>query len=121
MSNPFRANQLMRVRDMRDIPQESRAQASPRVLELSVRDLEDLALKLSGVPTTNRVIDELTFEDMRSLEDVFQAYKASKFEALSGPENIGAIEELAKICDSTCCCCTPCCTCAAAEVDPIEH
>jgi hypothetical protein len=123
--NPVRANQLMRVRDIADIPEQMRRRASKRVQELSVRDLEDLALKLSGVPTRNPTIDKLTFDDMQSLEDVFSGFKQAKFEQLSAQgETIGDLGDdasLRMICDYTCCCCTPCCCCAAAETEPVAH
>jgi len=118
--NPFRENKLMRVRDMRDIPEETRATATEKVAELTVRDLDDLAVKLAGVPTFNPTIDELNIEDLRSLEELFQSYRQAKLERLQGIETVGSMEAIEDWCEYSCCCCTPCCCCAAADVNPIE-
>jgi len=124
--NPTRVAKLMRVSEMSDIPEDAREKATRRVLALSVQDLDDLALKLQGVPRDNPTIDELTFDDMRSIEDVFSSYKEAKFERLSSQaDTIGGLGKdettLAAFCQKTCCCCTPCCCCAAAETNPVAH
>lgn len=117
-ANATRAVQMQTVGDIADIPEEARDGASRRVNSLTVRDLEDLALKLQGVPITNPKVERLNFEDLESLEELFQGYKTAKINALSQVESLGAVVELEKICDYTCCCCTPCCCCAATDVEP---
>ena len=116
--NPTRAVQLQKVGEIGDIPAEMRERASDRVRELTVRDLEDLALKLQGVPTHNPNVDDITYEDLESLEELFQGYKGAKIERLSRVNRLAEVTELQQICDYTCCCCTPCCCCAAADVEP---
>lgn len=116
--NATRAVQLQTVGDIQDIPEEARDRASRRVNSLTVRDLEDLALKLQGVPVTNPKVERLNYEDLETLEELFQGYKSAKINALAQVESLGAVVELQKICEYTCCCCTPCCCCAAADVEP---
>lgn len=116
--NATRAVQLQTVGDTADIPEQLRDAASRRVNSLTVRDLEDLALKLQGVPITNPKVERLNYEDLESLEELFQGYKLAKINALSQVESLGAVVELEQICDYTCCCCTPCCCCAATDVEP---
>jgi hypothetical protein len=116
--NMTRAVQLQTIEDIRDIPEEAKDRASRRVNNLSVRDLEDLALKLQGVPIHNPKVERLTYQDLESLEELFAGYKTAKINALSQVETLGAVVELTNICDYTCCCCTPCCCCAAADVEP---
>jgi len=116
--NSTRAVQLQKVGEIADIPAETRRRASERVRDLSVRDLEDLALRLQGVPTHNPRVEEITYEDLQNLEELFQGYKNAKIESLQRVSRLAEVAELEKICDYTCCCCTPCCCCAAADVEP---
>jgi hypothetical protein len=111
----------MRVRDMADLPAGVKKSVSAQVLNLTVRDLEDLALTLSGVETSNAKITKLDADDFRGIEDLFQGFKSQKLEqvlqATGGTARLDA-QAISRICDYTCCCCTPCCCCAAAEADP---
>jgi hypothetical protein len=121
MANPFRENKLLKIADMVDIPEDLRKSAPDHIRDLTVRDLDDLAQKLMGVPTFNPNIDDVSIEDLGKLEELFKGYKDLKLDNLSGVESVGAIEDLEKLCDESCCCCTPCCCCAAVDVHPIEH
>jgi hypothetical protein len=120
LGNPARSSKMTKINQMRDIPKDVRGKASKRVLELSVNDLDELALKFQGVPTQNTTIDKLNVTDLKSLEAVFAGYKNTKAEALSSISSVAEIEDIEAFCTETCCCCTPCCCCAAAVADPIR-
>lgn len=120
LGNPVRTNQSTKIKQMRDIPKDARSKATKKVGELTVRDLEDLALKFQGAPTKNSVIDKLEVTDLRALEDVFAAYKSTKAEALQEISSVAEIADIEAFCTETCCCCTPCCCCAAAVADPVR-
>jgi hypothetical protein len=120
MGNPVRTNQSTKIKQMRDIPKEARNKAPKKVQELTVRDLEDLALKFQGAPTQNAVIDKLEVTDLQALEDVFASYKSTKAEALQEISSVAEIADIEAFCTESCCCCTPCCCCAAAVADPIR-
>ena len=109
--------QERKVADIQDLGKENLDKASPKVRELRVADLNDLARKFQGVDVANPNIQDLSVDDYRSLEDVFQGYKQHLLERAEGGEAVIPGEE--EIFDNwSCCCCTPCCCCAAADVDP---
>lgn len=117
-TNMTKAVQMAKVREMTDIPDELRGRASKTVGDLTVRDLEDLALKLQGVTVSNKKVDRISFEDLETLEELFQGYKKAKFEKIQSAGSLANAARLEAFCDYTCCCCTPCCCCAAADVEP---
>lgn len=90
------------------------SKASPRVAELTVRDLNDLAAAFQGVEVRNPRISKLSVQDIQNIEEVFGEYKMRQLQKIS--TTVSRVDELAI--DISCCCCTPCCCCAATEVDP---
>jgi hypothetical protein len=115
--NPALAAQRRKVKDIKDLGDDNIGKASPKVRELQVSDLNDLANKFHGIPVANPRLEGLTIDDYKSLEAVFQGYKQQLEEKAARGEAVIPGEE--EIFDNwSCCCCTPCCCCAAAEVDP---
>lgn len=84
----------------------------PKVADLTVRDLNDLAAEFSGVPTNNPKVAELSLEDIQDIEGVFYEFKVAAGRDLA---RLGGKNELASV-DVSCCCCTPCCCCAATDM-----
>jgi len=86
---------------------------TPKIAELTVHDLNDLASEFSGVPTSNRRVAELSLEDIQDIESVFYEFKVG-----AGRELIkqGKTPGAASSVDVSCCCCTPCCCCAATDM-----
>ncbi len=83
----------------------------PRIAELTVEDLEDLASEFSGLDSGNNKVKDLTVEDIQDLEGVFFQFRAGALQkAASGGD--GTLEW-----SISCCSCTPCCCCAAADVE----
>ena len=91
---------------------------NPRVADLSVKDLNDLAQEFQGVRSRNPNVARLTIQDMQDLEGVFMEYKldaARQLQAQASAQGVVSAEW-----SISCCCCTPCCSCAAAEMEPIR-
>ena len=106
-----------KVSEITDLGDEALRRATPKVRELQVKDLNDLARRVQGVDVINPKLDDLKIEDIKSLESAFSEYKANKLKKVErGEEKIPGEEEIFD--DWSCCCCTPCCCCAAADVDP---
>ena len=110
---------------IKELGAENLRKATPKVKQLQVKDLEDLARRFHGVEVENSKIDKLELEDFRSLEDVFQGYKQKALQQASRAKPAAAPVKTtdggggAGGCGvNVCCCCTPCCCCAAAAVDP---
>ncbi|HEY0640450.1 MAG TPA: hypothetical protein VGD67_22705 [Pseudonocardiaceae bacterium] len=101
--------QLRTVAELDLVPDEVLAK-SPRVRDLTVRDLNDLAAEFAGVPTNNPRVSELTLEDIQDIEGVFYDFKVAAGRDLA---RLGT-DQLASV-DVSCCCCTPCCCCAATD------
>jgi hypothetical protein len=109
--------EVRKIKEIEDLGEDALRRATPKVRELRVKDLNDLARRLQGVDVMNPSLDDLQIEDLRSLEDAFQGYKQSLLEqAERGEVKIPGEEEIFD--NWSCCCCTPCCCCAAADVDP---
>jgi hypothetical protein len=116
------------VSEIKELGADNLRKATPKVKQLQVKDLEDLARRFHGVDVENSKIDKLQLEDFKSLEDVFQGYKHKALEQASRAKparapvkstNGGGGTGGAGGCGvNVCCCCTPCCCCAAAAVDP---
>ena len=96
--------------------------ATPRVQELTVADLESLAQVARGAGTPSGALAELTADDIRSLEESFREAKLQQADALARRAKGQTLspEEEEIFWGWSCCCCTPCCCCAAADVDPFE-
>lgn len=88
----------------------------PKVGELTVRDLRDLAAEFSGVKTNNRQVADLSLEDLQNIEEVFFDFKVAAGRDLSRTIGRGGVGDLAASVDVSCCCCTPCCCCAATDM-----
>jgi hypothetical protein len=89
----------------------------PKVGELTVRDLNDLAAEFSGVKTNNTQVAELSLEDLQNIEEVFFDFKVAAGRDLSRTlARGGTVGDLAAAVDVSCCCCTPCCCCAATDM-----
>jgi hypothetical protein len=115
--NPALEVERRKINEVKDLGDENLRKATPKVRELRVKDLNDLARKLHGLDVRNPTVDDLSVEDYRSIEEVFQGYKQQLLERAERGENVVPGEE--EIFDNwSCCCCTPCCCCAAADVDP---
>ena len=55
-----------------DMPADVARKATPRVLELTVGDLNDLATQASGIPVDNGVLKKLTADDLKELVAEFR-------------------------------------------------
>ncbi|MFF3442833.1 hypothetical protein [Streptosporangium sp. NPDC002721] len=82
----------------------------PRIRDLTVHDLNDLAAEFSGIPTTNRRVASLSVDDLQDLEGVFFEFKRSV-----GSDLVSRRATVSSV-DVSCCCCTPCCCCAVADM-----
>ena len=83
----------------------------PKIAELTVEDLEDLASEFSGLDSGNQRVKDLSVEDIQDLEGVFFQFRAGALQkAATGAE--GELEW-----SISCCSCTPCCCCAAVDVE----
>ena len=117
-ANPFRPRsknltrerQVRTIRDMNLVPAEA-LDKSPQVADLTVQDLDDLALEFSGLPSRNPKVAELSLDDIQEIEAVFFDFKvaAGKELAKAGRADLTSV-------DVSCCCCTPCCCCAATDM-----
>jgi hypothetical protein len=128
-TTPFAARELRKVSEIKELGAANLKRATPKVKQLQVKDLEDLARRFHGVEVENSKIDKLELEDFKSLEDVFQGYKHKALEQASRAKparapvkstNGGGTGGAGGCGVNVCCCCTPCCCCAAAAVDPFE-
>jgi hypothetical protein len=91
---------------------------NPKVSDLTVKDLNDLATEFQGVRSRNAKVASLTIADMEDLEGVFMEYKVNTARDLQTQASAsGAVSAEWSV---SCCCCTPCCSCAAAEMDPVH-
>jgi hypothetical protein len=122
---PPKAGARTKVKDL-DMPAKLAEKASPRVRELTIGDLNDLAARANGVSVQNDTLGELTADDVRSLEEVFQEAKISMASQVGSLAQQGIAEgdeglEGELFDNWSCCCCTPCCCCAAADVDPFAE
>jgi hypothetical protein len=126
-TTPTATRELRKVSQIKELGAANLKKATPKVKQLQVKDLEDLARRFHGVELENTKLDKLQFEDFKSLEDVFQGYKHKALEdaARARPArapvkstNGGGGSSAGSCGVNVCCCCTPCCCCAAAAVDP---
>jgi hypothetical protein len=109
-SNDLKAMQLRTVAELDLVPPEV-LEKTPKIRDLTVRDLNDLAAEFAGVPTHNATVSELTLEDIQDIEGVFYDFKVAAGRDLA---RVGT-DQLASV-DVSCCCCTPCCCCAATDM-----
>jgi hypothetical protein len=110
----------VRLRDMGPslIPDQSILnEVNPKVLELNVKDLTDLATEISGLDSFNPKVKSLTVEDRQDIEAIFYEARIKGLTSSEGAQG-GAEPELFD--NWSCCCCTPCCCCAAVDIDPFE-
>jgi hypothetical protein len=126
-TTPSAARELRKVSQIKELGAANLKMATPKVKQLQVKDLEDLARRFHGVDVENSKLDKLKFEDFQSLETVFQGYKqkalqdAARARPARAPvksTNGGGSGSAGSCGVNVCCCCTPCCCCAAAAVDP---
>jgi hypothetical protein len=127
-TTPAAARELRKVSQIKELGADNLKKATPKVKQLQVKDLEELARRFQGVDVQNSKLDKLELDDFKSLEDVFQGYKHKALEQASRAKparapvkstNGGGGTGGAGGCGvNVCCCCTPCCCCAAAAVDP---
>jgi hypothetical protein len=106
-------------------------EVNERVLDLSVKDLNDLASQLAGVDSNNPKVRNISASDLQDIEAIFYEAKSTaiqtresggQFEYKPEPGELGIEGEVeAQFFDGwSCCSCTPCCCCAAAVVDPLD-
>jgi hypothetical protein len=113
VANPSVASaQLQTVAEMNLVKPEVLDQL-PKIRNLTVRDLNDLASSFSGIPTNNPNIAELTLEDLKDIEDVFFEYKLAVGRDMERPIGSGGVEAAGVSVSS--CCSTPCSCCAAVD------
>ncbi|WP_433252693.1 hypothetical protein ACQPYK_08270 [Streptosporangium sp. CA-135522] len=105
--------QLRTVSDLGLVTPE-RLQQLPRIRDLTVHDLNDLASEFSGIATGNDRVSSLSLDDLQDLEGVFFEFKRNVGSGLV--RRNGNIRSV----DVSCCCCTPCCSCAAADMSPVS-
>ena len=96
-------------------------QATPKVQELTVDDLNKLAQVAEGSAAPSGAIADLTAADLKSLDEAFYQARLQAADMLARrlQDDQGLTDEEQEIFNNwSCCCCTPCCCCAAADVDP---
>jgi hypothetical protein len=111
-TTPTKRAQLRTVAELNLVSKET-LRGSPKIAELTVKDLNDLALEFSGVPSKNPVVSELTLEDIQDIESVFYDFKVAAGKDLI--QRAGIAGRAGSV-DVSCCCCTPCCCCAATDM-----
>jgi hypothetical protein len=117
--NPEKDAQLRQVRNM-GFDRELLAQVSPKVLDLTVSDLNDLAKKFVGIDVKNDAVNSMTIEDLQGMEALFADAKTRILQNVAGSiGDMGNVTNLVSV-DVSCCCCTPCCCCAASDTSPFE-
>jgi hypothetical protein len=96
--------------------------ATPRVQELTIADLNQLAAVASGAAVPAGKLAALDADDIRSLDDAFHEAKLQSADLLARrlKQREGVAEDEEFLDGWSCCCCSPCCCCAAADVDPFE-
>lgn len=111
----LRRSLTRRVKDLSLGP--SKQLATPRVNDLTIKDLNDLAAEFSGVQSNNPKLASLSLEDLNSIEAVFVDVKlnVAKVTRAAAASSAGA-----PAVNVSCCCCTPCCCCAAAVTEPFS-
>lgn len=107
--NLRRKQELRTISDLGLVSPEELAQL-PRIRDLTVHDLEDLASEFTGIPTGNERVTALNLNDLQDLEGVFFEFKRSVGRDVA--RHGGTVRSV----DVSCCCCTPCCSCAAADM-----
>ncbi|MBB2909823.1 hypothetical protein FHS43_001069 [Streptosporangium becharense] len=108
-TNLKREEQLRTVADL-GLATPEQLESNPKVRDLTINDLNDLAAEFSGIPTNNRRVAELTLDDLQDLEGVFFEFKRAV-----GRDLVTRGASVSSV-DVSCCCCTPCCSCAAADM-----
>jgi hypothetical protein len=109
LGNLAKREQLRTVAEMNLVDREV-LDRSPKIRELTVKDLNDLAAEFTGIPSNNEKVASLTLEDIQDLEGVFFEFKVSALrDVATAPGDLAAV-------DVSCCCCTPCCCCAATDM-----
>lgn len=112
LANPTKQDQLRTIAQL-NLVDASVLERTPKIRDLTVRDLNDLAAEFTGIDTNNPRVSDLTLQDIQDIEGVFFEFK------LAQGREIGArgLEELAAVdIDISCTCTTPCCCCAATDM-----
>ncbi|GAA2911815.1 hypothetical protein GCM10010517_78390 [Streptosporangium fragile] len=107
--NLRKEEQLRTVADL-GLATPEQLETMPKVRDLTVNDLNDLAAEFSGIPTGNRRVADLSLDDLQNLEGVFFEFKRAV-----GKDLVTRGAAVSSV-DVSCCCCTPCCSCAAADM-----
>jgi hypothetical protein len=118
--NPRKLERLRTVADLQLVDKEV-LDRTPKIRDLTVHDLNDLAEEFSGIPTNNPRVSDLTLEDIQDLEGVFFEFKIATgrdmIAVATGRDQIASARPVGGTSvDVSCCCCTPCCCCAAADM-----
>lgn len=109
LGNLTKREQLRTIAEM-NLVDRSVLERAPKVRDLTVNDLNDLASEFMGIPSNNERVASLTLEDIQDLEGVFFQFKVSALRDVAT-----SADDLAAV-DVSCCCCTPCCCCAATDM-----
>lgn len=121
MATVAQENPKLKVADM-GFAKDKLAHASDRVKNMTVQDLRDMDKTFTGAPVKNATVQNLTQEDLKSLEDLFGSYRQQVIQTFANKPNLGASfsakGQLEAEWSIGSCSCTPCCCCAAAETDP---
>ena len=110
--SPRKAAELRTIAELRLVDR-ALLDRTPRIAELTVHDLNDLAAEFSGIPTANARVADLTIEDIQDIEAVFVDFKLSAGRDLTA--SASSLKAGTSV-DISCCCCTPCCCCAATDM-----
>lgn len=118
-------NPKLKVAEM-GFPADKLAKASDKVKNLTVKDLRDMdKVFSSGELVKNAAVQNLSQQDLKTLEDLFGTYRQQVLNAFANKPSLGASfsakGDLEAEWSVSCCSCTPCCCCAAAETDPFAH
>jgi hypothetical protein len=100
------------------VTDEAMKKVSPRVLDFTVLDLQDIADEISGLDSFNPKAKSVSAKDLQDIETIFNGAKGRGIQSRGGVQG----EVQPEIFDNwSCCCCTPCCCCAATEIDPFQE
>jgi hypothetical protein len=100
------------------VTDEAMKKVSPRVLDFTVLDLQDIADEISGLDSFNPKAKSVSAKDLQDIETIFNGAKGRGIQSRSQAQGDVQPEWFD---NWSCCCCTPCCCCAATEVDPFQE
>lgn len=94
------------------------ALATEKVRRITLKDLDELALYVTGQHVDNAVVQTLEAVDLKSLDDLFGEQRARTLQRIA---NTGPGGDINAEDAPSGCCTTPCCCTAAVEINPFDE